>query len=60
LTISRLFARPFREGFVPTANELALVLIDYRWDDGFVERRWLANPKKVDLSLVVFKPCGTD
>jgi hypothetical protein len=35
-------------------------LIDYRWDDGFVERRWLANPKKVDLSLVVFKPCGTD
>ena len=44
--------------FVPTANELALVLIDYRWNDGFVERRWLANPKKVDLSLVVFKPLG--
>ncbi|MGH1416913.1 MAG: helix-turn-helix domain-containing protein [Pelagimonas sp.] len=54
---SHLLAAPFQEGFEHRQGNLSLVLIDYRWNDGSTVRRWLIDPKKVDLSAVILKPC---
>ncbi|AXI52950.1 hypothetical protein LCGC14_0559230 [marine sediment metagenome] len=54
---SQLLAAPFQEGFEHRQGNLFLVLIDYRWNDGSTVRRWLVDPKKVDLSAVILKPC---
>lgn len=55
LTNPKLFARPFQEGFISSPVEL--VLIDYRWNDGSVERLWLVDPNATDLTEVEFRPC---
>jgi len=57
---SKLLAAPIREGFDNQRGDLSLVLIDYRWNDGSTVRRWLVDPKKVDMSGIVFKPCAAD
>jgi len=48
----------------PVANhlrsKLLAVPIDYRWNDGSTVRRWLVDPKKIDISGIVFKPCAAD
>jgi transcriptional regulator with XRE-family HTH domain len=54
----KLLAAPFQEGFELRSSGVTLVLIDYRWNDGSIVRRWLINPKKVKQSAVVLKPCG--
>ncbi|WP_299305515.1 helix-turn-helix transcriptional regulator [uncultured Litoreibacter sp.] len=57
---SQLLAAPFQEGFYNQRGDLSLVLIDYRWNDGSTVRRWLVDPKKIDISGIVFKPCAAD
>jgi len=57
---SKLLAAPFQEGFDNQRGDLTLVLIDYRWNDGSNVRRWLVDPKKVDMSGIVFKPCSAN
>ena len=54
---SQLLAVPFQEGFEKRQDDLTLVLIDYRWNDGSTVRRWLVDPKKVKQSAIVVKPC---
>jgi hypothetical protein len=54
---SQLLAVPFQEGFEKRQDDLTLVLIDYRWNDGSTVRRWLVDPKKVKQSAIVLKPC---
>ena len=54
----KLLAAPFQEGFERKSNSVTLVLIDYRWNDGSIVRRWLVNPKEVKHSAVVLKACG--
>ena len=54
---SLLLAVPFQEGFEKRQDDLTLVLIDYRWNDGSTVRRWLVDPKKVKQSAIVVKPC---
>lgn len=53
----KLLAAPFQEGFEHKSSGVELVLIDYRWNDGSVVRRWLVDPRKVKPSAVVMKPC---
>ena len=57
---SQLLAAPFQEGFDNQRGDLTLVLIDYRWNDGSTVRRWLVDPKKINMSGIVFKPCTAD
>lgn len=56
----KLLAAPFQEGFErkSKSKSVTLVLIDYRWNDGSIVRRWLVNPKEVKQSAVVLKACG--
>lgn len=32
------------------------VFTDYRWNDGSVSRRWIADPAQVDLAAVELRP----
>ena len=56
----KLLAAPFQEGFEHKSSGLELVLIDYRWNDGSTVRRWLVDPKTVDMSGIIFKPCSAN
>jgi len=54
LTIPRLLAQPFQEGFLYGTTGEVIVLIDYRWNDGTVVRRWFVDPasiKQADITL---------
>lgn len=55
----KLLATPFQEGFERQNSNLALVLIDYRWNDGSSVRRWLVDPKKIKMTAIIFKPSQT-
>jgi transcriptional regulator with XRE-family HTH domain len=57
--VTKLLATPFQEGFERQNSNLALVLIDYRWNDGSSVRRWLVDPKKIKMTAIIFKPCQT-
>lgn len=57
---SQLLAKPFQEGFENQRGDLHLVVIDYRWNDGSTVRRWLVDPKTVDMSGIVFKLCAPE
>ena len=55
---SQLLAAPFQEGFENRTDGLTHVLIDYRWNDGSTVRRWLVDPKEVEQSAIILKPCA--
>jgi hypothetical protein len=47
---------PFQEGYVVRTDGETHAFTDYRWNDGSVTRRWMMNPKLINIETVMMRP----